>query len=192
MKIKTGLFSGSFNPIHIGHLVLANYLCEYESLDELWFMVTPRNPLKKEEELLNDAKRVELVKLAIKGYPKFKVSDFESTLPQPSYTVNTLRALSTRYPTHNFTLIIGADNWNIFDKWKNYQEILENYSLLIYPRPGYPLERLPLPSNVKLTTSPLMEISSTFIRNAFRQGKDIRYYLHPEVFKKIKRENLYK
>lgn len=116
-KTKTGIFSGSFNPIHIGHLALANYLCEFEGLDEVWFMVTPHNPFKKQADLWSDELRLQLVQLAIEGYPRFRASDFEFHLPRPSYTVHTLNRLKEVYPEREFQLIIGSDNWKVFDQW---------------------------------------------------------------------------
>lgn len=187
MKLKTGIFGGSFNPIHIGHLALANYLCEFEGLDELWFMVTPQNPLKQETELLDDETRLHLVKSATQGYPKFKASDFEFHLPKPSYTIDTLDELRKAFPEREFYLIIGADNWSIFNKWKDHQRILDESQLFIYPRKGYEIEENKLPANVRLVKAPEMEISSTFIREAIKQGKDIRYFLPPYVYDEISR-----
>lgn len=184
--IKTGIFGGSFNPIHIGHLALANYLCEYGELDEIWFLVSPHNPLKEQTDLWDDNLRLELVKLATSDYPKFHASDFEFHLPRPSYMVHTLHALQTSYPDREFTLIIGADNWTIFPRWYKAEEILTHYKVLIYPRPGYVVERSSLPSSVRMVDTPLLEISSTFIRHALKEGKDIRYFLHPAVYDRLK------
>lgn len=179
--MNVGIFSGSFNPIHIGHLALANYLCEYEGLDELWFMVTPHNPLKREEELMDDAFRLELVERAVEGYPKFRASDFEFHLPRPSYTVHTLERLREAHPAHTFYLIIGSDNWLLFPRWYESERILQENRLLIYPRPGYPVEEASLPAHARLVASPLLDVSSTFIRRALSEGKDVRYFLHPAV-----------
>lgn len=191
MNLKTGIFSGSFNPIHIGHLALANYLCEFAGLDEVWFMVTPHNPLKEESSLLEDSKRLELVKLAIGDYPKFHASDFEFHLPRPSYTIQTLQQLKDKFPKRDFYLIIGADNWNLFSKWKDSERIIKTTSILIYPRLGYPVNEELLPTNVKIVSAPLLTISSTFIREAIAQQKDIRYFLPLPVYDKIKQEHLY-
>lgn len=185
MKLKTGIFSGSFNPIHVGHMALANYLCEYEGLDEVWFLVSPQNPLKTQSELWSDELRLHLVKLAIGDYPHFRASDFEFHLPRPSYSVHTLEKLRQSYPEREFQLIIGADNWACFDRWFQPERIIAENQILIYPRPGFPIEKDKLPKTVRLVDSPLFEISSTFIRQALSEGKDIRYFLHPEVWKYI-------
>lgn len=189
--IKTGLFCGSFNPIHVGHLALANYLCEFEGLEEVWFVVSPHNPLKQESDLLEDTKRMELVKLSISGYKKFKASDFEFNMPKPSYTVYTIEALKKEFPEREFFLIIGADNWLVFDKWKDYQRIISENKILIYPRPGADIDEQLLPESVRLTHAPVLEISSTFIREAIAEGKDMRYFLQPDAYSKIMTEKLY-
>lgn len=137
--LRTGIFGGSFNPVHIGHLALANYLCEYGEVDEVWLLVSPQNPFKQQSELLDDHTRLELVQKAVAGYSRFRASDFEFSLPRPSYTIHTLQALSAAYPEREFYLIIGADNWQAFQKWKSPEVILEQYHLLIYPRQGYTL-----------------------------------------------------
>lgn len=131
-KTKTGIFSGSFNPIHIGHLALANYLCEFEGLDEVWFMVTPHNPFKKQADLWSDELRLQLVQLAIEGYPRFRASDFEFHLPRPSYTVHTLNRLKEVYPEREFQLIIGSDNWKVFDQWFESERIVSENKILVY------------------------------------------------------------
>ncbi|MDE6347099.1 MAG: nicotinate-nucleotide adenylyltransferase [Bacteroides sp.] len=180
-----GIFSGSFNPIHIGHLALANYLCEYAGLDEVWFMVTPHNPLKEESGLMDDRLRLKLVRLAVEGYPRFRASDFEFHLPRPSYTVHTLDALKQAYPADTFHLIIGSDNWMLFPRWYQSERILAENRLLVYPRPGYPVEAGSLPPHVGWVDAPVFEISSTFIRRAMEEGRDVRYFLHPAVYKEL-------
>ena len=183
---KTGIFGGSYNPIHIGHLALANYLCEYGDLDEIWFMVSPQNPFKAHSsDLWDDQLRLELVRLAVEEYPKFHASDFEFHLPRPSYMVNTLEKLREAYPDREFTLIIGADNWASFPRWKDADTIMANHPLRIYPRPGYEIDESTLPTNIRLVNTPLLEVSSTFIRESLKQGKDVRYFLHPKVWERI-------
>ena len=184
--IRTGIFGGSYNPIHIGHLALANYLCEYGDLDELWFMVSPQNPFKAHSsDLWDDNLRLELVRLAVEDYPKFQASDFEFQLPRPSYMVNTLQKLRETYPDREFVLIIGADNWASFPRWKNADIIMKHHPLIIYLRPGYEIDASALPDNVRLINTPLLEVSSTFIRESLKQGKDVRYFLHPKVWERI-------
>ncbi|WP_300813208.1 nicotinate (nicotinamide) nucleotide adenylyltransferase [uncultured Bacteroides sp.] len=185
--MNIGIFSGSFNPIHVGHLALANYLCEFEGLDELWFLVTPRNPFKQGQKLLPDALRLELVRVAISGYSRFRASDFEFRLPQPSYTIHTLDKLKEVYPQHTFHLIIGSDNWQSFSRWYCSDRLLSENSILVYPRPGYPVDTSSLPPTVRLVSSPVLEISSTFIRQALSEGRDIRYFLHPQVYRMLKK-----
>ena len=189
-KSKTGIFSGSFNPIHIGHLALANYLCEFSELDEIWFMVSPHNPLKERADLWSDELRLQLVKLAIEDYPHFRASDFELKLPQPSYTIHTLDCLKATYPEQEFYLIIGSDNWSIFNCWFQYERIIAENSILIYPRPGYPVSAENLPPTVHLEDTPVFEISSTFIRQALAEGRDIRYFLHPKVYSYLQTQNI--
>ena len=186
--IKTGIFSGSFNPIHIGHLALANYLCEFEGLDEIWFMVSPQNPLKKQADLWPESFRYALVQKAIGGYAKFIASDFEFTLPKPSYTIHTLESLTESYPDRQFHLIIGSDNWKLFQRWYRADDIIANYHLMIYPRPGYPIQTeslIGMPDTIQVSKAPVFDISSTFIRESLENGKDIRFFLHPEVYKAI-------
>ena len=180
---RIGIYSGSFNPIHIGHLALANYLCEFEGLDEVWFLVTPHNPLKVQEELMEDNLRLQLVKAAVAEYPRFRASDFEFHLPKPSYTIHTLEALKQKYPDMAFTLIVGADNWVCFDRWFEAKRIVDEFNLMIYPRPGYAVERESLPPHVTLVDAPNIEVSSTFIRQAMAEGRDVRYFLHPAVYR---------
>lgn len=191
-KTRTGLFGGSFNPIHLGHLALADYLCEQGELDEVWFLVSPHNPLKEERDLLDDHLRLEMVRLAIDGHPRFHASDFEFHLPRPSYMVHTLDALKTHYPEREFTLLIGSDNWQLFPRWYEHERLLRENRLLIYPRPGYEVHPADLPANVRLVQAPLLDISSTQIREALQQGRDTRHLLPKQVEEYIREHQLYK
>ena len=185
MRKKVVLYFGSFNPVHVGHLALANYVCEYAEIDELWFVVTPRNPFKEGTDLMDDDLRLEMVRLATEDYPRFRVCDAEFHLTRPSYTIHTLDYLNQQYPEIDFTLLIGSDNWEGFKGWYQAERILNEYGVLIYPRPDYPIDAETLPSNISLIKAPLFEVSSTFIREAMREGKDVRYFLHPAVYKKL-------
>jgi len=182
---QVALYFGSFNPIHIGHLALANYVCEYGGVDELWFVVSPRNPFKEGADLMDDDLRLELVQLATQDYPRFQVCDVEFHLTRPSYTIHTLDALREQHPDVEFTLLIGSDNWEMFPKWYEASRIMADYHVLIYPRPEYPIDPETLPSTIKLIDAPLFEVSSTFIREAMREGKDVRYFLHPAVYERL-------
>ena len=182
---KIGVFSGSFNPIHIGHLALANWLCEYVDLDEIWFLVTPQSPLKDKVELIDYDLRYNMVKKAIDGYPKFKVSDFERSLPLPSYTIDTLRTLRQTCPDCLFHLIIGADSWATINQWKDAQALINEFPILIYPRKNYEPAVPPSGLQICIVEAPVLEISSSFIRAAIKEGKDIRFFLPESVRGKI-------
>ncbi len=190
--MKIGLFFGSFNPIHIGHLVISNYISEYSNLDELWLVVSPQNPLKNKKTLLNEYDRFKMVELALCESEIIKPSDIEFRLPKPSYTIDTLTYLSEKYPSHKFILIMGTDNFDSFHKWKNSEIILENYQLLVYPRPGYSLGEYENHPNIKQIDAPLMEISSSFIRKAIKNNKNVQYFLPNLVNKYIQQMNFYK
>ncbi len=187
-----GLFFGSFNPIHIGHLALANYMAQFTNLKQVWFVVSPHNPLKQKTSLLNQNDRLHLVNLAIDDCDFLKSSNIEFSLPQPSYTINTLNKLIDKYPKHTFSLIMGEDNLASFTKWKNYEDILNNYKIYVYPRPNVPHTDLRTHKNVILTQAPLMQISSTFIRESIKNKKNVSCFVPKLVWNYIDEMNLYK
>lgn len=191
LKKKIGLFFGSFNPIHIGHLIIANSMVENGGLDKVWFVVTPHNPLKSSKSLLHEFDRLDLVQAAIADNYKFEVSDIEFHLPKPNYTAHTLTHLSEKSPEKDFVLIIGEDNLENFTKWKNYAQILENYQLYVYPRPQVAKSDLTRHPNVKMVASPLLDISATFIRKSIRDNKSIRYLVPEPVEQMIKSKGFY-
>lgn len=178
-----GLFFGSFNPIHIGHMVLANYMVAYTALEQVWFVVSPHNPLKEKKSLLDQNQRLHMVNLAIEDSDFYRSSNIEFQLSQPSYTINTLAHLKEKYPQHRFSLIIGEDNLQSFNKWKNYEEILKKHQLYVYPRPNCNAEMLKNHPSVIMTEAPQVEISSTFIRNALKEHKDVSSFVPTKVWK---------
>lgn len=188
-----GLFFGSFNPIHTGHLIIANYMADYTHLDEIWFVVSPQNPFKSQDELLPEEQRLKLLNLAINGDVRFKSCDIEFNLPRPSYTAFTMDEISLKFPFHAFTLIIGGDNLQAFHLWKDYEKIIEKYSVFVYARTGI-IEQNNIANhpNVKLFEVPLLNISSTYIRQSIQSGKSIRYLVPELVRQTIEKENLYK
>lgn len=189
---KIGILGGSFNPVHCGHMMLAQYIAEFTDLDEVWLSLSPQNPLKPEHSRDSDVHRFEMLRLACCHTPSVKATDIETHLPRPSYTAATLHYLSDKYPEYDFTLIIGSDNWLIFDRWKNYRDIISNHKIMIYPRPGYEITEAPLHCNVEfLRQAPICNISSTFIRNAISEGRCINQFLTPEVYRYITDHNLY-
>lgn len=189
--IKTGLFFGSFNPIHIGHLAIANYMVEFGGIDKLWFVVSPQNPLKEKRTLLADYHRLELTRLAVDDDDRFHVSDIEFSMPKPSYTIDTLTYLSEKYPNNQFFMIMGADGLTNFHQWKNASLLQEKYHRLIYPRPGISCDEIYKHSNITLMEAPMMDISSSFIRNAIKDGKDVRYFLPEKSYKYIREMHFY-
>ena len=191
--MKVGLFFGTFNPIHIGHLVIANHMAEYTDLDQVWLVVTPHNPLKKKSTLLDDYQRLEMVHMSVKNHSKISVCDIEFCLKRPSYTSHTLAYLIEKYPLNNFALIVGQDSLETLDKWKDYEHILENHNLYAYPRiTSTPKSKLDKHPNVYITQAPIIQISASFIRNAIKQGKDAGAMLPEKVWNYIKHHNFYK
>lgn len=188
---KVGLFFGSFNPVHVGHLIIANYMANYTALDEVWFVVSPQNPFKKKESLGNMYDRLEMVNLAIEETENLKASSIEFSLPQPSYTIDTLTHLAEKYPTHEFVLIMGEDILETFSKWKNYEIILRDYHIYVYPRPGYNGGSMKEHSSITMTQTPMMELSSTFLRQAVKDGNTIKFYTPDKVIDFIEKKGLY-
>ena len=202
--MKIGLYFGTFNPMHVGHLIIANHVVEHTDLDQVWMVVTPQNPLKKKSTLLDDYHRLHMVHLATENYPKLKASDMEFKLPQPNYTINTLVYLEEKYANYEFALIMGEDNLNSLHKWKNYEMILKNYSLYVYPR----LETKDLVADgmvngtdnfhyqsypkINMINAPVVEISSTFIRESIKTNKNVQPLLPPKVWEYIDHNNFYK
>lgn len=190
-KKKIGLFFGSFNPVHSGHLILANYMAEFTDLDEVWFVVSPHNPLKEKTGLLPDIHRLALVRLAVEGQSRLKVTDIEFKMPQPSYTIDTLTWLSDKYPQHIFAMICGTDVFKHFHKWKNWQEILRYYSLYVYPRPGSSLGKYAGYPEIRLFDAPLLEISASFIRKGLRERKNMAFWMPDKVYQFILEMHFY-
>lgn len=192
--MKIGLFFGTFNPIHIGHLTIANYIAEFSDLDQVWFVVTPHSPFKKKNSLLNDYQRLEMVHLATEDYNKLRPSDIEFNLQQPNYTIDTLTYLQEKFPEHTFAIIMGEDNLKSFHKWKNYQVILELHDIYVYPRvsDGKDESQFDDHNRIHHVDAPIMELSSTFIRKAIKQGKNIRPMLPEKVWKYVDDMNFYK
>lgn len=210
--MKIGLYFGTFNPIHVGHLIIANHMAEHADLEQIWMVVTPHNPLKNKDNLLNDYKRYEMVFLATEDYPKIKPSDIEFKLPQPNYTVNTLVHLQEKFPQHEFSLIMGEDNLKSLHKWKNFEVILQNYSIYVYPRLEVKAQKneanlkeavnsttnelykkyLAQGAKIHIINAPIVEISSTFIRENIKNKKNVQPLLPIKVWEYIDYGNFYK
>ena len=189
--MKIGILGGSYNPVHIGHLMLASFVKQFGGFDEVWLMLSPLNPLKvSSDELIPDITRLKMLDIAIGNFPGIKVNDIELSMPRPSFTINTLRYLAKRYPRHEFKLIIGADNWKVFDQWKDHEEILEKWGVLIYPRPGYPIGQV-YTDGADVIKAPTADVSSTFIRKALARGKNMTYFLPAGVHDYITENTLY-
>jgi len=194
---KTGLYFGSFNPVHIGHIAIAGYMTEFTPMDEIWFVVSPQNPLKKKASLLDDYQRLHMVNLAIDKYDRMRASDIEFRLPVPSYTIDTLAHLNEKYPAHEFCLVMGEDNLFTLHKWKNAEELVKKCPIYVYPRPGARkptsafLETILSKASVQYVKAPLMDLSGTFIRNGIKKGRDMSYYLPEPVWRYIVEMHFY-
>ncbi len=190
--MKTGLFFGSFNPVHIGHLIIANFMATQTELQEIWMVVSPQNPFKNKKSLGKDHDRLHLVRLAIGDNLRIKASDIEFGLPKPSYTVDTLTYLKEKFPEKEFALIMGGDNLGSFHKWKNYEQILSNHEIYVYKRPQYELGDLVDHPNITIVEAPLMQISASYIRQCIKDGKSIQYLVPDPVFEYISNTAIYR
>lgn len=189
--MKIGLYFGSFNPIHVGHLIIANHVINSTALQQVWFVVSPQNPLKQSASLLNEYHRLHLVQLAIEGEIHLKANNVEFQLPKPSYTIDTLTYLAEKYPNYEFSIIMGSDSLQNIEKWKNYKQLLKNHFFFIYNRPGFDVSDNLLP-NMQMLQAPLLEISSTSIRHLIKEKKSIKYLVTDSVKKEIENNNYYK
>ncbi|MCW3107841.1 MAG: nicotinic acid mononucleotide adenylyltransferase [Segetibacter sp.] len=188
--MKIGLYFGSFNPVHIGHLIIGSFVANNTDVDQVWFVVSPHNPLKKTSTLLNEYHRLHLVQLAIEKDEQLKTSNIEFKLPRPSYTIDTLTYLQEKYPTYQFAVVMGSDSFQNISKWKNYEQLLKYYSFYVYIRPGFKIKETG--ENIKVLKAPLLEISSTRLRESIREGKSIRYFVPESVREEIERNGYYK
>jgi len=189
--MKIGLYFGSFNPIHIGHLIIANYIVHNTDIDQLWFVISPQNPLKQNASLLNKFHRKYLIDIAIDGEKKLRTSTIEFSLPIPSYTIDTLAYLNEKYPDYKFSVIMGSDSLQNITKWKNYQQLIKNYEIIIYERPGFKIDH-DLGKNIIALKAPLLDISSTEIREMIKKGKSINFFVPDVVKEEIERNHYYK
>lgn len=189
--MNIGLYFGSFNPIHVGHCIIASHILQHCAVDNIWFVVSPHNPLKESSTLLNENNRFHLVQLAIEQEPKFKASNIEFNLPRPSYTIDTMTYISEKYPQHQFKIILGGDSFQNIKKWKNYEVLLQQYGLIVYQRPGFEINPS-LGCDVEVVQAPMLDISSTYIRQLIRQQKSIRYLVHEDVLQEINSNRYYK
>ena len=190
--MKIGLFFGSFNPIHVGHLIIGNFMATQTDLQEVWMIVSPQNPHKQKSSLARDYDRLHLVQLATEDNPKLKASNIEFSLPKPSYTIDTLTYLKEKYPTKEFVLIMGGDNLGTFHKWKNYEKILENHEIFVYQRPQYDLGELVNHPKVSIFEAPLMDISASYIRKSIQSGHSVEYLVSEPVLKYLESSSLYR
>ena len=190
--MKIGILGGSFNPIHIGHAILANYITQYTDIEQLWLMVSPQNPLKEDLSSTYDIHRLAMAELVASKCDNVITSGLEFTLPKPSYTINTLNVLKEKFPEHEFVLIIGADNWQNFDKWKDSDLIIKNHHIMVYPRKGYDIMiQEELSHRVSMLKSPIVEVSSTFVREQLKDNRNMNFYLPQDVYKYILEKRLY-
>ncbi len=189
--MQIGLYFGSFNPVHHGHLIIASYISGYTSLDQVWFVVSPQNPLKPSQSLLNEYHRLHLVRTAIEGEPRLRASDIEFYLPKPSYTIDTLTYLEEKYPGHHFSVIMGSDSFQNLHKWKNATTLMQRFPILVYKRPGFEIET-PQPGNITLVDAPLLQISATGIREMVKTGRSIRYLVPDSVKEEIEKNGYYR
>ncbi len=189
--MKVGLYFGSFNPIHNGHLAIANYMVEFTDIKQLWFVISPLNPFKKKKSLLADYHRYELVNRAIGDYENFRVSNIEFNMPKPSYTIDTITYLYDKYPQHDYVLIMGSDCLPTFHKWKNYKEILNNCELYVYPRPNIDMGEMRNHTKVNIVDAPQMEISSSFIRASIKEKKDVRFFMPLSMYTYLREMHFY-
>ena len=189
--IKTGLFFGSFNPVHVGHMIIANHMVEHTDLKEVWLIVSPHNPHKERKTLARDHDRLHLVHLAIGDNYKLRASDIEFSLPKPSYTVDTLAYLREKYPNRQFSLIMGGDNLQTLPKWKNYQVILDHHDIYVYNRPGYDKSRLAERNTIHYVEAPLLDLSASFIRQLIRDKKSVQYLVPDDVFDYLSGSSMY-
>lgn len=186
-----GLYFGSFNPIHIGHLIIANHVVENSDVDKIWFVVSPHNPLKDAHSLLNEYDRLHLVELAIQDNNKFRASNVEFYLPKPSYTIDTLTYLTERFPLEQFSIVIGSDSFQNISRWKNYEQLVQHYSFIVYKRPGFEITET-YNAKMNILDAPLLEISSTFLRKQIKANKSIRYMMPDAVWKYIDENRYYR
>ncbi len=190
--MKIGLFFGSFNPIHVGHLIIANYMATQTDLDKVWLVVSPQNPLKPKKTLARDYDRLHLAKLGIGDNPRIEVSNVEFSLPKPSYTIDTLAFLKEKYPDREFALIMGGDNIATLHQWKHYEQILAGYDIYVYNRPNYDPGALAQHPRVRLFEAPLLDLSATYIRDCLRSGKSVRYMVPDDVYEYLQTGSLYR
>jgi nicotinate-nucleotide adenylyltransferase len=189
--MKIGLYFGSFNPIHVGHLIIASFVADNTDVEQVWIIVSPQNPLKKSSTLLNEYDRLHLVQLAVEGDPRLKPSDIEFKLPRPSFTIDTLTYLTEKYPAHQFAIIMGSDSFSNLPKWKNWEMILKNYPIYVYLRPGF-AEKMPHGTSVVFLQAPLLNISATTLRETIKRGRSIKYLVPERVEHEIERNNYYR